>query len=328
MLQASGKHQYNPHAESGWTGRTGQTMWCRRSRGVSGQVREREAAREGQGEKRAWSGIRGVAGLEEFLVGETGAARMRSLVAVPPSRQAAEPSAAQASLPCCQTGDAPALRCTESRGSHHPVPRTRICERDRHGRVTSVYYYLGTNERVRHSAILLAAVPCVSRCLLASIVHSQPDTQERQEHRGKEVFDIGLIFSRTPGQDGIVGDRRVERQTTDCRPLNVARHARAVRCNAMQFSEHKPRQEEGARLGALSDEGALTWSAGLRFWALHGPPMARGRLVRPCCDPALKVAQCLACRVPWAMAIAPDSSRMRPNCIAATASGPRTVCYV
>lgn len=28
-------------------------------------------------------------------------------------------------------------------------------------------------------------------------------------------------------------------------PLSVAHHARAVHCNAMQFSEHKPRQEEG-----------------------------------------------------------------------------------
>lgn len=66
MLQASGKHQYSRTRRVTGLGRR-----CGAA-GVSGQVREREAAREGQGEKRAWSGIRGVAGLEEFLAGETG----------------------------------------------------------------------------------------------------------------------------------------------------------------------------------------------------------------------------------------------------------------
>lgn len=79
-----------------------------------------------------------------------------------------------------------------------------------------------------------------------------------------------------------------------CKPLTVARHARAVHCNAMQFCEHTRTRRAGRDLETWSDEGALTWSIGLRFWALHGPPMASGRLVRPCCDPATRVAQCLA----------------------------------
>lgn len=83
---------------------------------------------------------------------------MRSLVAVPPSRQAAEPSPAQASLPCCLTGDAPALR-------RHLAPS--------HGARTTLCHVPGSvsgtgmdelrqviNMRLRHGAI--AAVPCVS----------------------------------------------------------------------------------------------------------------------------------------------------------------------
>lgn len=117
--------------------------------------------------------------------------------------------------------------------------------------------------------------------------------------------DHSTAFPRLQHQTGSVFvERKRYNNLTSCTPLNVARHARAVHCNAMHSSE----QDLGGDLGGLGQTGrrgspALTSRSKVLGSARpSNGEMALGlTLLRPCPS---RVAQCLV----WhAMQIQPIS---------------------
>lgn len=222
---------------------------------------EREAAWEGTGkEERAleseWH--QRCCRLEEFLVGEAGLPGLGQLpCATQGARQPPSPAAQFVlSLPCCliahcptpadrQTDDAPHLHCTctESRGSHHTVPCTHgLGAKPRGGSYVSLNKW--------HSAAACVAHSCYSTTIAqVGPQHSKNSTSTAQVDCGPVSVEryTHTWYGTVPLRElAHRGDRQVGRQ--DCltaRPLNVARGARAVHCNAMQFERGKERKRVG-----------------------------------------------------------------------------------
>lgn len=203
--------------------------------------------------------------MEEFLVGEAG---LPGLGQLPCATQGARqpPSPGRFSLPCCliahcppptvrQTDDAPHLHCTstESRGSHHTVPCTHgLGAKPRGGSYVSLNKW--------HSAAACVAHSCYSTTIAqVGPQHSKNSTSTAQVDCGPvsvERYTHTWYGTVRYGKRNLLIVAIVGLGDKTARPLNVARHARAVHCNAMQFERGK--ESWGTWDTCWSDEGALT----------------------------------------------------------------------
>lgn len=166
------------------------------------------------------------------------AAGMRSVALCHPGSR--QPSPGLASLlpdhPLPNTNRGRTHLCnTESRGSHHTVPCTRIASGTTMGELRQFIHVL-------HSAI-------TGRTGCSQLLQYDDSTCRNTAFR---VFkaQLGLSLSNGPFARPWRSSGW-ETYSMYCKPLTVARHARAVHCNAMQFCEHTRTKGEGGtwRLG-------------------------------------------------------------------------------